>query len=319
MEQTAKGNLYSYNQNPKYQLGAMGALLIFIWLTTVLVLWGFAFVPSADFSPEWIARTQYICFGTAANGLPAAQGWILLILGPALLLSFMWATHAEEIYGFSFFLKNWSGTKLILPAFLILFMWEGHWVGKRLTNAYRITSSEKLALEVPTGFPKDYPRYDKPAPDFKLMNQFGREISLADLRGKTTILTFVFAHCATVCPVLIKDVLDAQNILNRPDVLSVFISLDPWRDTPSGLPDLAKKWKLPIDNSFMLSGSPENISQLQQKFNITSIRNQKSGEITHAAQVMILDKELKIAYTFLNPSVEWLVDAVKRALGVSKK
>jgi cytochrome oxidase Cu insertion factor (SCO1/SenC/PrrC family) len=42
---------------------------------------------------------------------------------------------------------------------------------------------------------------NRPAPDFRLVSQSGRPVSLASLRGKVTLLTFLDPRCTTDCPV----------------------------------------------------------------------------------------------------------------------
>jgi cytochrome oxidase Cu insertion factor (SCO1/SenC/PrrC family) len=41
---------------------------------------------------------------------------------------------------------------------------------------------------------------DRPAPDFRLLSQSGRQVSLASLRGKTVLLTFLDPLCTADCP-----------------------------------------------------------------------------------------------------------------------
>lgn len=42
---------------------------------------------------------------------------------------------------------------------------------------------------------------NRPAPDFRLVSQSGQPVSLASLRGKVTLLTFLDPQCTTDCPV----------------------------------------------------------------------------------------------------------------------
>ncbi len=41
-----------------------------------------------------------------------------------------------------------------------------------------------------------------PAPTFTLTAQNDRRLSLADLRGKAVVLTFIYTTCADTCPLL---------------------------------------------------------------------------------------------------------------------
>ncbi len=41
-------------------------------------------------------------------------------------------------------------------------------------------------------------------------------------------------------------------------------------------------------------------------------RDLRTGDVSHVPLVMVLDDEGRIVYRFLNPSVEWIVEAVRR-------
>ena len=58
------------------------ALVLLLWLLSTLLWWAFAFTPLPSEPPAWLSAARHACFGSADNGLPAAQGWMLLTLGP---------------------------------------------------------------------------------------------------------------------------------------------------------------------------------------------------------------------------------------------
>ena len=53
------------------------------------------------------------------------------------------------------------------------------------------------------------------------------------LAGRPVVVTFAYAHCTTICPVIVSEVLGARDklALHKPVVL--IVTLDPWRDTPA--------------------------------------------------------------------------------------
>ena len=59
---------------------------------------------------------------------------------------------------------------------------------------------------------------DKPAPGFNLVDQYGKPVSLASLRGKTVALTFLDDTCTTDCPVIAQEFRTADTApgLQRP-------------------------------------------------------------------------------------------------------
>ena len=54
---------------------------------------------------------------------------------------------------------------------------------------------------------------NKPAPDFRLRNQFGQPMSLSQFRGKVVMLAFEDSECTTVCPLTTQSMLQAKQLL----------------------------------------------------------------------------------------------------------
>ena len=62
------------------------------------------------------------------------------------------------------------------------------------------------------------------APDFTLTDQNGDRVSMAGLRGKVVVLTFMDPHCTDICPLVSREFLDARKDLGRP--------AGTWRSSP---------------------------------------------------------------------------------------
>jgi cytochrome oxidase Cu insertion factor (SCO1/SenC/PrrC family) len=56
---------------------------------------------------------------------------------------------------------------------------------------------------------------DKPAPDIKLVNQFGQPMSLSQFRGRVVILSFEDSECTTVCPLTTESMMLAKELLGK--------------------------------------------------------------------------------------------------------
>ena len=54
---------------------------------------------------------------------------------------------------------------------------------------------------------------DTPAPNFTLTSQDGRQVSLASLRGKVVLLTFLDPVCTTDCPLIAQEMRSADTLL----------------------------------------------------------------------------------------------------------
>jgi protein SCO1/2 len=77
----------------------------------------------------------------------------------------------------------------------------------------------------------------KPAPPLALHNYSGAPVTLASLRGRAVLVTFVYTHCPDVCPLIVSDLAAAQRGLGheaaRVEILAV--TVDPRRDTPAAI------------------------------------------------------------------------------------
>jgi protein SCO1/2 len=77
----------------------------------------------------------------------------------------------------------------------------------------------------------------KPAPPLVLRNYTGRRVSLASMRGKAVLVTFVYTHCPNVCPIIVSNLAEAQRELGLEarHLQIIAVTVDPRRDTPSAV------------------------------------------------------------------------------------
>ncbi|MEW6279102.1 MAG: SCO family protein [Candidatus Eremiobacterota bacterium] len=273
-------------------------LLYVIWCVSTVVIWVLAMAPLPDSAPEWVVTTRAVCFGTRPDGLPEPHGWVSM-LAPLPMLAALLLLMGGELR------RDLRALGALATVVLVGAPLAGAlWVGQRVVQAVQAPVPVTAADYVP--LPPDYPRLDRPSPAFTLTDQEGRRVTPADLHGRVTLLTFVFAHCRTVCPVLVDTLRDTRAPAQR-----WFLTLDPWRDTPSSLPSLFRAWKLPPD-ARLLSGPPEEVTGVLDGFDVPRQRNGTDGEITHPALVLVIDATGRIVYVFNDPSASWLEEAVRR-------
>ena len=189
------------------------------------------------------------------------------------------------------------------------------------TTAAAMRIADGLAIENisydPTDageLPDNYPRLGTAVPAFTLVDQEGRAFTNENLRGHVTLVTFAFAHCHTVCPAIVQTMRSVAARLGdqAPDI--AVITLDPWRDTPSRLPQMHADWQMP-SRVRVLSGEIGDVTSTLDGFNVPWQRDEATGDVVHPALVYAIDGEGRIAYGFNNPSVDWLAEAVGRLAG----
>lgn len=290
--------------------GLSGALLIATWTATTMFFWGFAFFHLPDSTPEWLIRAQSACFGTNESGLPDTYGWMLLVLAPiSILLGMLVSLQQELRVGGNYIRSKCLGRKLIVIT-LALIVAETGWVASRIGKGLEIAYASYETVDN-SGLPENYPSSSRPAPDFTLINQDGKAISISKLKGQNILLTFAFAHCSTICPVLVKNSMQAHSSLKENSTELLIVTLDPWRDTLSSLPTMAKKWNLGL-HQHVLSGSIKEVEAVIASYGVITQRNTKNGDVVHPALTFVINAEGKLVYTFNGASVNWIVEALTR-------
>ncbi len=108
-------------------------------------------------------------------------------------------------------------------------------------------------------------------PAITLIDQHGAAISLASLKGKLVLIDFIYASCATACPVLTSRFAQIARRLSGKlgsQITMVSITLDPEHDHPAQLLDYAKTHDANRDGWRLLTGKPEDIDAVLRLYGI---------------------------------------------------
>jgi cytochrome oxidase Cu insertion factor (SCO1/SenC/PrrC family) len=256
--------------------------------------WALALWP-VDGAPAWLERTRYVCFGVAANGLPDAGGWIGLTAGPLGMLAILVVGWNAGMRGL---LRRMRSSRPVAAVLVLLAIGSGVMVTGAAVRVQQVRTAAAWLEEEGEVPPSTYPRLDRAAPTLALRAQHGSTVDLAELRGRPVIVTFAYAHCATVCPVIVKQSLDVQASLrgtaHEPAVL--IVTLDPWRDPPSRLPAMARQWGIPQEDAWVLSGAVDEVETTLDAWNVPRSRDMSTGEVTHPSLAYIIDRDGSMAY-----------------------
>jgi protein SCO1/2 len=271
--------------------------------------WALALWPVGDDGPAWLLRTRYVCFGVSQSGLPDTAGWVGLIGQPLGMLAALLAGWWRGIPALAARVRHSAAARGVSVALCALLVLAGTAAANRIGDL-AATPAAFDAREPPLP-----PRLERAAPPLALVDQHGTRRALADLRGRIVLLTFAYAHCATVCPVLVRDALGAQATLRDetsdggPAVLVV--TLDPWRDTPARLPHIARAWGMPSD-AYLVGGGVAEVEAVLDAWSVPRTRDPSTGEITHASIVYVLDEGGRIAYMASGGGARALAELVRR-------
>lgn len=129
---------------------------------------------------------------------------------------------------------------------------------------------------------------------FELVNQNGQPVDQSILEGRWSVVFFGFTYCPDICPSTLQAVAAAQEQLGprAADLQTVFISVDPERDTPEQLKTYLSLEAFP-DGVVGLTGSPEQIEQVAKSY---YVYYRKSGEgpdytIDHSTAAYLMDPQ----------------------------
>ena len=127
-----------------------------------------------------------------------------------------------------------------------------------------------------------------------LTNQFGKQFSLYDLKGKIIVLDFFFTRCPTICPQLPIAMKKLQNSFTHNDSIVQFISIsvDPLHDSVFQLRKWAEKYNVDPDSWWLLTGNRDSIYNFglkEIKANIADVNVDTA--FIHTEDFFLLDKE----------------------------
>jgi protein SCO1/2 len=133
-----------------------------------------------------------------------------------------------------------------------------------------------------------------PAPDFRLTDQNGRAVSLADLRGRVVVLTFLYTHCPDECPLIAEKLHATAGQMG--DAMSkvsfVAVSVDPANDTPAAIQAFLRQHQVEGQLTF-LNGSPDQLTPVWAAYYIAARANAEtasSASVLHSTRVIVIDQ-----------------------------
>ena len=132
---------------------------------------------------------------------------------------------------------------------------------------------------------------------FTLVDQHGKAVTDRDFRGRHMLVFFGFTHCPDICPAELQVISESLDGLGpkAEEVVPVFVTLDPERDTPEVMADYVKNF----GSRFVgLTGSPEAIAEAVKayrvaysKFKNKDADSDESYSVDHTALVYLMGRD----------------------------
>src|SRR5580658_2276568 len=161
----------------------------------------------------------------------------------------------------------------------------------------------------------------RPAPDFRLTNQFGQPMSLSQFRGKVVMLSFEDSECTTVCPLTTQSMVEAKQLLGAAGDKVQLLGVDANPDATKVADVLAYSRAHGMVNQWdFLTGS---LAQLKSVWKAYDIAVQiEAGQIDHTPALYVIDQQgrlqkiylTQMAYSSITQSAQVLATEVSSLL-----
>ena len=127
----------------------------------------------------------------------------------------------------------------------------------------------------------------KPAPPIQLRNYLGQPVTLAQYRGKAVLVTFLYANCPDVCPLITAKLRVAMNMLGAEAAKAqiIAVSVDPRGDTPASVARFLRARKM-LGRMQYLIGSQAQLARTWAAWSVGSTREAGQPQlVAHSALV----------------------------------
>lgn len=154
--------------------------------------------------------------------------------------------------------------------------------------------------------------------NFTLTDQNGKPFQLAQLHGKVVLLFFGYTSCPDACPTTLSKLAGVYKLIapRGDSVVTLFVSVDPGRDTPSVLKGYLRYFRI---NSFGLTGTKEEIDMVVRKYGAKyEIERSDSAtgyHINHSTDLYLLNQKGEVAQRFAyKDSAKLIADQIMNLL-----
>jgi protein SCO1 len=159
------------------------------------------------------------------------------------------------------------------------------------------------------------PEAGQVVPNFKLMNQDGKTLSIDQFRGKVLLITFIYTRCPLpdYCIRMSRNFADVQKQLARDPQLSnkthlLSISFDPAYDTPKVLRSYGAQYagKGAFSHWDFAAPAPKDLDTLDEFFDV-AVSAGENKTLTHSLSTVVIGPDGKVFRWY--PNNEWTPSA----------
>jgi protein SCO1 len=153
--------------------------------------------------------------------------------------------------------------------------------------------------------------------DFTLTNPDGQPFRLDQVRGRPAVLFFGYTSCPDMCPMTMSRIAAALKLVGDEarEVTTLFISVDPQRDTPAALKEYVGSFSIPVVG---LTGTPDEVARVAAQYH-ASYQVVPTGTtnylVNHTSAIFVIDREGRLRQFFrFDEKPETLASALRTLL-----
>jgi protein SCO1/2 len=161
-----------------------------------------------------------------------------------------------------------------------------------------------------------------PAPQFSFPDQDDAAVGTENLRGKVTIVDFIFTNCANTCPKMTAKRTELQKLIADPRVTFLSISVDPVRDdratrksyaAANGIDETRWRFVSPPDKDAAL--------KIAQAMKIAAASPNSHGEspILHSDRFVLIDAAARVRGAYAITDASAMTRLVRDASGLANE
>ena len=135
---------------------------------------------------------------------------------------------------------------------------------------------------------------------FRLIDQEGKPVTDADMKGRPFLVFFGYTHCPDVCPTTLFDVSEVLRALGKDAdrTGALFITVDPERDTPAVMKDYLSSFDQHLRGA---TGDRQAVDAAEKAYRVYAKKVPTTGDdytMDHTALVYLMDKQGRFVAPF---------------------
>lgn len=133
---------------------------------------------------------------------------------------------------------------------------------------------------------------DGPAPDFRLVDQNGKNVALSDFLGRVVVLTFMDSQCQESCPLTASHLRTAYQTLGSDAAVTfIGVNVNVQANRVADVMATTQRWRLnEMPAWHFLTGSQAELELVWKAYHVAVYPPSPGGELIHTPGVYLIDQ-----------------------------